>query len=263
MLGSGGNRPENVYVRTSLSIAAILLLGACDPPEDPRGVGFIAPLDGQSNVATNQDLLIRTGGLDLPDKYAIPQSFIQVVNLTEGGFVSGEVVRDEDDIRFLPNKAWEADTRYVWSISQIPALPRTPEYDFPENLTGEAVFDTSPAVDVLDIGLEEDEEGKGLRPCGLFSREIVAPNAEVNITIDDVIVDDVTFDIYSEDEWAKESYKRVQDDPGVSVVCFNGIGDLEGGESLRLWWNESGPWQAILDSGTDVSTALMARRRSK
>lgn len=246
-------------MRTSLSIVAILLLGACDPPDEKAKAGYIAPLDGQSNVATNTDLLVHTGGLDLPEKYAIPQNFIQVVDLSDGGFVDGEVVRDGDDLRFLPDKPWKEDNRYVWSLSQVPQLPRSPEVHIPQHLIGEAVFDTSPEIEILDL-LLDSADSDDARPCALFSREIVAPNAQVVVTLDDTIVDEVTFDIYSEDEW-NSTFKSTDNDPGVSVVCFN-IAELQGDESLRLWWNESGPWQADLAPGK-LEQSLKARRRSK
>ena len=246
-------------MRTTLFVTAISLLGACDPPDDDAGLGFIAPLDGQSNVATNADLLVRTGGLDVPEKYALPQNFIQVVNLSDGGFVAGEVVRDGDDILFLPAKAWQPDTRYVWSLSQIPQLPRAPEIRIPEHLTGEAVFDTAPVLEVLDIVLEEVDDLA--MPCALFSREITAPNALVTVTIDGVLVDDVHFEVYAEGDWNK-GYKGAlnKNDPGVSIVCFD-VPDIVGGESFRVWWNESGPWQAILEPG-QMTKSLKARRRS-
>ena len=246
-----------IIVKSRILIAAaLLLLAACDGPTTKNTGGFIGPMDGQTNVSMDQALLVQTGGLDLPDKYSIPQTFIQVVNLVDGGFVEGDVVREGDDVLFLPANAWNPDTRYAWSTNQIPAMPRTPEYQFPNALIGEAVFDTSSELDVLDFVLD-DTLSDSERPCALLSREIVAPNALVVLTVDDVLVEDVDYEVYSEDEWG-ESFDA-KHAPGVSVVCFNDV-DIAPGDSLRLWWNESGPWQDNIEDGR-IKDALRLRHR--
>jgi len=213
-------------------------------------------MDGQTDVPTNQPLLVSTGGLDLPEKYVIPQSFIQVVDLSGGGFVAGDVVREGDDVLFLPTQPWKKDTRYAWSTSQIPTMPRTPEYQFPEALIGEAVFDTSPDLDVLDVMLDDSLDDTE-QLCALLSREIVAPNALVALTIDGELVEDVAYEIYGEDVWGPPF--DTQQAPTVSVVCFEDL-PVTSGDSLRLWWNEAGPWQARVEAGR-IQDALRTRHR--
>lgn len=236
-------------------IAIACLLSACNGPAGRQADGFIGPMDGQTHVAKDQALLVSTGGLDLPEKYAIPQSFIRVVNLADGGFVAGDVVREGDDILFLPTKAWKANTRYAWSTNQIPALPRSPEYQFPKALIGEAVFDTSSGMDVLDMMLDDTRDDLE-QPCALLSRAIVAPNALVVLTVNGELLEDVNYDIYDEEEWGEAFDADYA--PSVSVVCFDV--DVSAGDSLRLWWNESGPWVATMEPG-HIETALRNRHR--
>jgi hypothetical protein len=236
-------------------IAIACLLSACDGSTVRQTGGFIGPMDGQTHVSKDQALLVSTGGLDLPAKYAIPQSFIRVVNLVDGGFVAGDVVREGDDILFLPERSWKANTRYAWSTNQIPALPRSPEYQFPKALIGEAVFDTSSTMDVLDVVLDDTRDEVG-QPCALLSREIVAPNALVVLTLNGELLDDVDYDIYDEGEWGASFDADYA--PSVSVVCFDIV--VSPGDSLRLWWNESGPWVTTIERG-QIESALRARHR--
>ena len=85
-------------------------------------------------------------------------------------------------------------------------------------------------------------------------------DADVVVTVDDELFD-VTLELFKEAAW-DDAYELTARDPGVSLACLEGLGPLEGGESLRLWWGDQGPWQATLASG-EMGTVIRERRRGK
>lgn len=233
-----------------------LMLGACKP-NPPPGATWIAPLDGQTDVGVDAALRVVVEQLQLPTDYPLPDDFLRVVDLDgDGTFLPGVVSLVEvsgteaTEIRFTMDGGWQPAKRYAWSIGELPALDRAPEFNLPEAAYGEAVFGTTGDLDVLDVAVETSG-----RVCALLSRQIAEAGGPVTATLDDAPVELGAIDLQPESAFLDG--EPIAED-GVTVACF---GDLEvtAGSSLRLWWGDAGPWRVTLDDRT-IRDVILARR---
>ncbi|MBT3222900.1 MAG: hypothetical protein HN348_27805 [Proteobacteria bacterium] len=227
-------------------IILALSLGSCPGGEEQPTRAFIAPLHGQSDVPVEMELMLRTGGVNWPPNYPIPAGFIRVVDLGEGGLVDGHIYRSGNDILFRPYDPWEPNRRYSWTVDIVTSEPHGPEFSFPDNLMGTAVFDTSNALALLGASLESDQI------CMVFSRPLSAKDAgDLVISVDDVLIDDALFEILTDEDWGKP-YELLPDDEGIGVLCFETAGNVNVADPLRVWWGDAGPWHVQLhDSGIE------------
>lgn len=228
---------------------SLLIAAGCQPDPEP-GPHWIAPMDGQTRVSESAALVVHVGGLQLPSDYPLPEDFIRVVDLGTGGFVPGALSISDEEIRFEPRNGWEPGARYAWSVGDIEALDRAPELGIPGPLYGEAVFDTGPALEVLELALDQDQL------CAVLSHVVddVDP-AGIVLTIDDEPVPVSTVHLHGEQDFVSASVEE-----GVSVACFPGPTDLIG-RTVRIWWGQSGPFGAQI-SERPVHEALLLRRRA-
>jgi hypothetical protein len=241
---------------TLATVLSGLLLSGCPDPEGVDDRAFIAPADGQSNVSNDQVLLVRTGSLEMPPNYPLPSNFIRVIDLAEGGHVPGAVVRSGDDLLFIPDSPWQSDRRYSWTVDEAASGAHGPEFSFPEELQGTAVFDTSSDLWLLAATTDPD---LGLT-CLVFSRPLAASEVgDINVTVDDVPVSDVTFQELPA-QAVTRSFALLEGDAGLGVFCLVTAQELEVGNAFRLWWGGEGPWSTEL-LGNTVSEVLGDLRR--
>jgi len=238
----------------STMLVVALSLAGCAGDDVAQERTWIAPLDGQSGIPLDMQLMVRTGELDLPPDYPIP-NLIRVVDLRDGGEVPGRVEVGPERIRFIPDEGWVGDRRFAWTVDPVNPVPHGPELVFPEHLAGTAVFDTSSSLSVLGAAL--DDEG---RACLVFSRRLTADDdAEVNIDADGVPVDEVVLEYLPEEAWSP--WVLAPDDPGLDVICLTTPETFEPGTVIRVWWGEPEvPWRAELQ-GIGVDELVVALRR--
>ena len=236
-------------------LTALVLLCACAPETGDPGPAFIAPLDGQTGVPEDLDLMIATGGLDLPADYPVAQEALRVVDLEAGGFVKGELRRESADLLFRPDGGWKAGHRYTWTLADVPAGPRQPQHELPPEILGEASFQAVDGTAVLDAGI-----GNLGAICLLLSRAVDEMPADLALTLNDEAVDG-TWEIRP--EWAPgRRIRLLQEDPGVNLACLLDPPALTGGESVRVWWGDDGPWHFTLDFVDAEALSKEERRRA-
>ena len=232
----------------------LLVLCACAPVEPQPRQPYIAPLDGQTAVAPSVDLLVSTGGLDLPPDYPVDANTIRVVDLDEGGLVKGEVWRDGSDLYFTPKDEWTSGHTYAWTIADTPSDGRQPQHDLPIEVLGDATFRAGDGAAVLDAGV-----GNLGAICLLLSRAVASVPPDLRMTVNGDPVDG-TWEI--RDEWAPgRRIKLLAEDAGVKLACLLDAPPVQGGESLRVWWGAEGPWHFPLDFVDAEALAAEERRR--
>ena len=161
-----------------VSLTLCLLLGCSEDPLNPRGQ--IAPLDGQTKVALDQDLILVAPGLQAPSDASLPDDLIQVIDLEAGGFVTGDLTLDGDTIHFTPAAPWRQGVDYLWTVQQpLPEARRT-QVALPTRLLGDATFRAGNGSAVLDAGV--NTEG---HVCLLLSRRVSHKPLALEVTIDD------------------------------------------------------------------------------
>ena len=197
--------------------------------EGNSGPAWIAPLDGQTAVATDLPLIVQIPGLSIPPDYPTPDDLIRVVDLgpsgaatpdTEGQ-VPGTVVVQEDSLRFVPSGRWQANRRYAWVVTPVDDIPHDVELRIPGPVRGTAVFDTSAErIDVLAGTAVSEREacfvvsrplrGTDLGSLRLTMRyELLAEYADLT---------DFTVSLLPEEEWS-DALELDGRDQGGSVLC--------------------------------------------
>ena len=127
------------FVQKLAAFGAAGLLVGCNGGDGDNYRAYIAPLDGQTAVATDLPLFVEIGDISMPPDLPIPEDFIRVVDLVDGGTVAGELVRDDTRVDFVPSVPWsEAGTRGVCCRLSVTLGP---QFQFPAHLLGTAVFD--------------------------------------------------------------------------------------------------------------------------
>ena len=231
-------------------------LASCPGGGEQSTRAFIAPLHGQSDVPVAMELMLRTGGVSWPPNYPIPEGFIRVVDLQEGGLVNGIIYRSGDDILFKPSQPWEPNRRYSWTVDMVNSEPHGPEFYFPENLMGTAAFDTSNDLALLGASYEATED----QICMVFSRPLTANDAgELVISVDDVLIDDAVLELLTDEDWGKP-YDLLPDDGGIGIMCLQTEVDVEVDDALRVWWGNDGPWHVRLRD-SDIEQVVIDLRR--
>lgn len=133
----------------------LLLLLACNGTPDERDLR-IAPADGQSDVGAFQPLVV-LGDVGFPAEAPVPQ-VIEVIDLVEGGFVSGVTVRQGDGLAFVADEPWPPDRSFLWTLAQPLDEVRRPEIELPAAVLGSAVFRTDNRFDVLAATVPATDE---------------------------------------------------------------------------------------------------------
>ena len=233
---------------------ACLIVTACSA-QAPSPGGAIAPLDGQTRVPVDQDLLVLAPGLVAPGDTPLPADLIEVVDLDAGGFVAGEVRREGDLVRFTPNQEWRFGVEYLWVVQQPLPEARRVGLELPQHLTGEALFRAGSGSTVLDAGVDEDGS-----VCLLLSRHVSHKPLSLEITLDDVPAGDGEWEVIHEPDVLDVTL--LPGDTGVSYVCWREAPGVADGTRLRAWWGERGPWSFELESRTPA-TMVQALRRSR
>jgi hypothetical protein len=231
-------------------VGALPTIGGCVGADEGDLATYAAPLHRQTGVPDGLARRVIGAAAEIPPDYPIGD-VIRVVDLEGGGFVPGSVQRSGDaDLVFEPYEGWRADRRYAWTVAPPTSVPHGPELAFSADLVGTAVFDTSDRLDVLGAAFD----AAGLQVCVVLSRPF-EPAIEdvVRITANDVEIHAVLYPLDA-DAWAP-TFDLSDDDPGVDVACIDSEEPLEPGTSLRIWWNEEGPWR--LDVGEDPSADLV------
>ena len=236
-----------------LTLPLTLLLLACG--EDPQtGRGQIAPLDGQTRVALDQDLMLLAPSLTAPEDAPLPPDLIQVIDLEAGGFVRGTIAREGSRIRFTPWTEWRHGIEYLWTVNQPLPEARQPQIKVPPSLLGDAVFKAGNGSAVLDAGVNQDGH-----ICLLLSRHVSHKPASLEITMDDVpaAIGGTWEVIHEPDEWEVD---LLSGDIGVSYVCWTDAPSIRDGAELRAWWGERGPWHFTLTQREPVDMLNQVRR---
>lgn len=216
---------------------------------------FVAPLDGQSAVPVDMPLLVRAGNLDLPPDYPLPDNFVRVVDLIDGGLVAGLVERNGGDVIFRPESDWKPDHRYAWTLDDVLAVPHSAEFSLPDHLLGTGVFDTSASLFLLDAAKHPEENAV----CLVFSRPVDETDASgIRITVDDAPVDDLTLWPIDPDAW-NQPHDLLDGDTGGDVMCMTTDVELAEGAVIRMWWSDAGPWNATIKP--EAVEQIMARLR--
>lgn len=236
--------------RWRASVAVLLLMGstACVEPFRPDTVLY-APMHGQTGVARTAELRMIVGDVGAPPDHPLPPDLIRVVDLDGGGFVPGEVRLEGDELRFRPALPWQPDRRYLWRIDEVPPLARAPELHFPASMVGEAVFSTVAETEVLEMTLKDG------RVCALLSQSDDG-SARVAVTVDGGPPVEVGYELTEESEHITLPLD------GVDVACLTGLDPVEVGASIRIWWDDRGPWHAILGE-RPIGRLILIRRRAR
>lgn len=234
-------------------ILAPSLLGACVDPESPAAPPYIAPLDGQTAVASDVDLLVSTGGLDLPPDYPVDPDALRVIDLEAGGAVKGELWREGSLLVFTPKQGWTEGHTYAWTLQEPPDDTRQAHLDLPASLLGDATFRAGDGATVLDAGIDLDGS-----VCLLLSKAVqgVPPDLVVEISGEPA---DGAWEL--RDESPDSGIELLPQDPGVRIACLLDAPELAGGESLRVWWGAGGPWFFALDHVGADELSVEERRR--
>jgi hypothetical protein len=229
---------------------------ACNGGSDETFRAYIAPLDGQSAVLTTMALMVEIGNISMPPDLPIPEDFVRVIDLNEGGQVRGELRRDGTRVYFEPSEVWATGGRYAWSVLPLERHAHGPQFRFPDHLLGTAVFDISESLQLLATGVDSLEE----RTCMVFSRALTAADTgSFAISINDVALEDATFEILEAGNWGLP-FALDSEDLGVSVVCFRSASVIEAGARLRVWVGGLGPWNTFLEEQTAEDLMIDLRR---
>jgi hypothetical protein len=227
----------------TFALASLGLTG-CLAGEELPGETFVTPLDGQTAIPLDMDLIVQNGPAEVPPDYEIPP-VIRVVDLEEGGFVTGDVTVQGDIVRFHPDNGWLGSHRYFWIFDPVEPVPHGPEIAFSDAEAGTAVFDTSVVrLDALGAGLDEDG-----RACIVLSRRVtVADGGTIRVTANDVEIPEVIVEQLEPGDWS--DWPREPLDEGVDVLCLDTVEPLDTGTVLRMWWGTNGPWRVELSEET-------------
>ncbi len=240
-------------MRPLLLAAALAGCVEIDPPPPERA--YIAPLDGQTEVAGSARLLVRTGSFEVPPQYALPE-LVRVTDLEDGGAVEGTTEIASDTIVFTPLGGWAANRRYAWTIPALVSTAHGPSMDLPAHLVGTAAFDTS--ADLYMLGATWDPNEALL--CLVFSRRLTADDTGVlRVTVDDEEIAETLVRLIPDEEWGKP-YELYDEDDGIDVMCIDDGVDRAEALSVRVWWGDEGPWYADLLAGTAAEHVQRLRR---
>jgi hypothetical protein len=236
--------------------ALLTALAGCNGGDSDSVRAYIAPLDGQSNIPLDLRLMVEVGDISMPEDLPVPEDFIRVIDLNEGGEVSGELRREGTRIYFEPSENWGDGGRYAWSILPLERHPHGPQFRFPDHLLGTAVFQTDQAIELLATGLDSIEE----RTCMVFSRPLVGDdNSAFAVTINDVALEDPVFQVLEAGDWGLP-FALAPRDEGVSVICFSTTTPIVAGARIRVWAGGIGPWNAFLEEKTAEDLMIDLRR---
>ncbi len=226
--------------------AAFLVLAACPPPT-PTGDAYIAPLNGQSAISPEMDLVVHTWSVELPPEYPLP-TLMRVVDLETGGLVAGDISKRGNTLRFTPTGGWRPNRRFAWTVNPIEDIPHGPETLVEGNLVGTAVFDTSDTLNILGATSSSPSE-----ICLIMSRPLLNEDGgDVRVTVNDVELDnDTTTFLLTTDAEYNTGFETDPVDAGVHVFCITEIPQERDGEAItvtagsvvRVWWGEGGPWR--------------------
>jgi len=223
-------------------VALAALLAACAPDLDPVA-SWVEPMDGATGWAGAEPLIVNTPALDVPPDYEI-RPLLRVIDLADGGYVDGTTTSTHSGITFEPAEAWLPGRRYAWTLDVPESLPHAPEFGIPEGLAGTAVFDTDPALEVLD-GAQHDDS----RLCVVLSAKAESESVEVEWTLDDFgppVPDTLT--VLPAEEWADDLLAWGLE-PAVDVGCLSLV-FVSPGDRFRFWVGDSGPYLVELSELT-------------
>ena len=240
----------------SMPVIFTVLVG-CNADLAPA-VGWIAPFDGQTAVATSESLVLSMSGLKVPVDYPLNE-LVQVADLDRGGLVNGRITLADDVIRFQPDNGWRTDGRYAWTVRDPADYPHGPEFNLPANTAGTAVFESSDRIDALNATLGEQAD----RICLLLSRPSeIALTAQVSFEGQPSGVIPVEVGSVAGD------YPTSPADLGAGSGCFDSpdTANLVAGAVARVTLTDSaegadlGQWRLTLEEGALVDI-LNTRRR--
>jgi len=247
-----------------------LFVGCSGSPEIPprpdtgapnyayNGGPFLSPAHGQTGLPTDVSLIAHGATSKLPENYPVPEA-MRVTDLTDGGHVEGSTQQVLEDLLFTPSQAWQTGHRYAWTLDPKAGVPHGPELEFPEELIGTTVFDTSDGLEVL--GVSYDLMG---RLCLILSRPIAAEQTiDLRVHVNDEALEDVEFALLSEEEEEDIAlFPLADNDPGLEIACTELSIPLEAGAGVRTWFAESGPWWFEL-TDTDWWPVIASLRRNE
>ena len=244
------------FVQKLAAFGAAGLLVGCNGGDGDNYRAYIAPLDGQTAVATDLPLFVEIGDISMPPDLPIPEDFIRVVDLVDGGTVAGELVRDDTRVYFEPSEPWSENGRYAWSVLPLERHPHGPQFQFPAHLLGTAVFDTRDTLELLATGFDVLEN----RTCMIFSRKLTASDTgSIAVTVNDVAIDDAIVQILEAGDWGM-AYAIDSDDDDVSVACLTTASPIQVGARVRVWMSGLGPWTSFLEEKTSSEMMISLRR---
>lgn len=199
----------------SLRIVAFLILlsGCTELAITDNDRAYIAPLAGQSGLALESSLMVRTGGERLPTDLGLP-SLIAVAD-AEGNPVSGSLTVDRDALLFTPDQPWESDATYTWSLVQPDQRGHVLQVRLPEHLLGTATFTTSQTLRPLAASFDEVTR----ETCIVFSRSFTFDDRElILLSVDGSRLDDAVIRLTPEQDWLLP-YPLLPGDLGVDILC--------------------------------------------
>ncbi len=225
----------------AIAVFAVLISTACGTQvTEPRG--FVSPYDGQTRVALDRDLVIRTGGIGFPEHSDLPQDAISVVDLADGTFVPGEVWRDGDDLVFTPNQAWKPDANYSWNAREPRATGRSPQLEIPNKLRDLTYFSTELHTDILGASVNEQGE-----LCLLFSRYFSRLRGQVSVGIAGSPLQPFGGTLVQERD-LENALPLGDQDLGMSFACSTIV--VEEGAEIAVTIGQQAPWEGVADALT-------------
>jgi hypothetical protein len=207
-------------VRTSALL--IPLLAGCSL-EIPQPDGWIAPFDGQTAFAAEQDLVLTMRDTALPDDYDLP-SLVDVIDLGTGTRVPGQVRFSNAEVRFTPSSgAWRANRAYAWTLYDPYDAPHGPEVTLP--VVGTSTFTVDAELELLDATINENVG----QVCLLLSQP-----TEEGLVLTQWIEDESTVVTAADAPAAFVEYPLAEGDLGAGARCFDNDAELAAGDVVRF-----------------------------
>lgn len=243
---------EACYVgRMVRALPSLLLLSACGRAEVEV---YIAPFDGQTQVALDTAPVVHGGAQEVPPDYPVGE-LVRVVDLDAGGFVPGHTVADGQDLRFVLDTGFTAGRRYGWVIDPMLGVPHGPDLTLPDGASGTAVFSTSD--DVVPVAVANDDD----LLCVFLSAPVgsISP-ASARIEANDVFVEVTAATLLDAQDYAFDGLADA--DVGAGVACFQTVPLIGVGATVRVWWGAGDPirLQVAGDPLPDVLATLYRGR---